>query len=78
MKVLKMKERKKEGQTSCESGIAPRFENEEEEESWQERDQMAEQWKEEQKLEGIVGKKKNRRKLLKFRCHAKSTGACGA
>ena len=58
MKVLKMKERKQEGQTSCEVGIARRFGNEEEEESWQEGDQMAEQWEEEQKLEAIVERRR--------------------
>ena len=33
--------------------------NEEEEESWQERDQMAEQWEEEQTLEGIVERRRS-------------------
>ena len=40
--------------------------NEEEEESWPEGDQMAEQWEEEQHLEEIVEKKKDGRNLLKL------------
>ena len=39
---------------SCEAGIGHRFEYEEEEGSWRERDQMAAQWEEEQKLDEIV------------------------
>ena len=40
------------------SWACSQIENEEEEESWQEGDQMAEQWEEEQHLEDIVERRR--------------------
>ena len=48
------------------------IENEEEKESWKERGQKAEQLEEEQKLEGIVERRRIRESSLKVGCHAKS------
>ena len=55
MKVLKMKERTKEARPHSKRS---QIENEEEEESWQEWDQMAEQWEEEHQLEGNVERRR--------------------
>ena len=49
------------------------IENEEEEESWQEGDQMAEQWEEEQHLEEVVERRRMEGSPLKIGNHAKST-----
>ena len=49
------------------------IDNEEEEESWQERDQMAVQWDEEQKNGGNFGTKNDGRKPLAVGGHAKGT-----
>ena len=51
-------ERKRtEGQHPKQSWDCSQIDNEEEEEGWQEGDQMAEQWEEEQHLEEIVGRR---------------------
>ena len=42
------------------------IENEEEEECWQEGDQMAEQWEEEQQLEGIIERRRIEGSSLKL------------
>ena len=54
MKVLKMKDRKQEGQTSCEAGFARRSKMKKRRKAGKNEDQMAEQWEEEQKLDGIA------------------------
>ena len=54
MKVLKMKDRKQEGQTSCEAGFARRSKMKKRRKAGKNEDQMSEQWEEEQKLDGIA------------------------
>ena len=50
------------GQSLMRSWDCSQIENEEEEESWQERDQMAAQWDEEQHMGGNLGTKRDGRK----------------
>ena len=61
------------GQSVMRSWDCSQIENEEEEESWRERDQMAAQRDEEQKLEEFLGTKKDGRKLFAIGCYVNST-----
>ena len=54
------------GLNPMQSWDCSQIENEEEEESWQERDQKAEQWKEEQHLEDIVERRRREGSSLKL------------
>ena len=54
------------GQDLMQRWDCSQIENEEEEESWQEGDQMAEQWVEEQHLEGIVERRRTEGSSLKL------------
>ena len=66
------------GQSFMRSWDCSQIGNEEEEESWGERDQMATQWEEEQKLE-IVERRRIEEDSLKLEAsHAKGTEASGA
>ena len=60
-------ERKRtEGQNPMQRSDCSQIENEEQEESWQEGDQMAEQWEEEQHLEDIVERRRVEGSSLKW------------
>ena len=50
------------------------IENFDEEESWQEGDQMAALWEEEQKLKDIMERRRMEGSSLQVGCHAKSAG----
>ena len=62
-----LSERKRtEGQNPIQRWDCSQLENEEEKESWQEGDQMAEQWAEEQHLEDIVERRRMEGSSLKL------------
>ena len=67
------KEKRTGGPDLMRSWDCSQIENEEEEESGQERNQMAAQWEEEQKLEGIMERRRMEGSSLNLDCHAKST-----
>ena len=62
----KSERKRTEGQNPIQRWDCSQIENEEEEESWQEGDQMAEQWEEEQHLEDIVERRRMEGSSLKL------------